>query len=212
MCERARVRPAPLLAVALVAALAASSCGGGGDTASEPERLHEAASLIPTAPAPQPGATPTPAPDDEVVVVTPGGGGGTGSAGCGAPFPPAVARFNVKVHSHQADRYILDSTPLVGPDAAYCASVGFPDRTFCPVRAEGDPQRQACEAAVVGVAEDTGRQGPTWTANGGACDGTDHAGASCVNHSSNQYLLIATGTGTFRACAATGVCGAVSLP
>jgi hypothetical protein len=207
------VRCAPRLVLAVLAVVAAGSCGGGSDTAKEPERLPDASSLIPTAPAPQPGATPTPAPDDEVIVVAPGGGGGgTSSAGCGAPFPPPVARFNVKVLSHQADRYTLDSTPLVGPDAAYCAKVGFPDRTTCSVRAEGDPQRQACEAAIVGVAEDTGRQGPTWTGNGGACDGTDHAGASCVNHSSNQYLLIATGTGTFRACAATGVCGALSLP
>jgi hypothetical protein len=208
------VRRAPrLLLVVLGAGLAAGSCGDGGDTAREPERLPDAASLIPTAPAPQPTATPTPVPEDDIIVVTPGGGdGGTNSASCGDPFPPPVARFNVKVHSHQADRYVLDSTPLVGPDAAYCARVGFPDRTFCPVRAEGDPERQACEAAIVGVADDTGRAGPTWTANGGDCDGTDHGGASCVNHPSNQYLVFASGTGTFRACAASGVCGAISLP
>jgi hypothetical protein len=202
------------LLVVFAIGFAGVSCGGG-ENSREPERLPEAASLIPTAPAPQPGATPTPAPtpDDEIIVVTPGGGGGGGTAGsCGAPFPPPVARFNVKVHSHQADRYLLDSTPLVGPDAAYCAAVGFPDRTFCPVRQEGDPERSACEAAVVGVAEDTGRAGPTWTANGGACDGTDHGGASCVNHSSNQYLAYASGAGSFRACAASGVCGSLTLP
>jgi hypothetical protein len=115
------------------------------------------------------------------------------------------------VHSHQADRYVLDSTPLVA-DAAYCAKVGYADRTVCPVRLEGDPERSACEAAIVGAAGDTGRAGPTWTANGGPCDGADHRGASCANHSSNQYLALAWGAGTFRACAASGVCGAISLP
>ncbi len=203
------------LLVVLAIGLAAGSCGDGGETSTEPERLPDAAALIPAAPAPQPTATPTPGavPDDEIIVVTPGGGGGgTTSGTCGEPFPPPVARFNVKVHSHQADRYVLDSTPLVGPDAEYCSRIGYPDRTFCPVRLEGDPERQACEAAVVGVAADTGRPGPTWTANGGPCDGADHGGASCANHSSNQYLALAWGAGTFRACAASGVCGGISLP
>jgi hypothetical protein len=204
-----------ILAFVLAAALSAGSCHDGGETPAEPERLPDAAALIPTAPAPQPSPTPTPGsvPDDDIIVVGPGGdGGGATSGTCGAPFPPPVARINVKVHSHQADRFVLDATPLVGPDARYCASIGFPDRSFCPVRAEGDPERQACEAALVGAANDTGRAGPTWTANGGACDAADHGGASCVNHPSNQYLAYAYGVGTYRACAATGVCGAISLP
>jgi hypothetical protein len=152
-------------------------------------------------------------PDEVIVVVGPGGGGGGATSGtCGEPFPPPLSRINVKVHSHQADRYVLDATPLVGPDGAYCARIGYPDRSSCPVRPEGHPERQACEAALVGVAADTGRPGPTWSANGGACDGADHGGASCVNHSGNQYLALAYGAGTFRACAAGGVCGQVSLP
>jgi len=202
------------LPVVLALGFAFGSCGGG-DTSSKTETLPDAAALIPTAPAPQPSATPspTPIPPDPIIVVAPGGGGGSTTAGsCGDPFPPPVTRFNVKVLSHQADRYTLDSTPLVGPDAAYCARVGYPDRTICPVRLEGDPQRSACEAAVVGVAGDTGRAGPTWSANGGPCDGNDHGGASCANHGSNQYLSLAWGAGTFRACAASGVCGAISLP
>jgi hypothetical protein len=209
-----RDRTVGILAVVLAAGLAAGSCGDG-ESPAEPERLPDAAALIPTAPAPQPSPTPTPGavPDDEIIVVDPGGdGGGATSGTCGEPFPPPVSRFNVKVHSHQSDRYVLDATPLVGPNAEYCRSIGFPDRTFCPVRPEGDPERQACEAALVGVAGDTGRSGPTWTANGGACDGADHGGASCVNHSGNQYLAYAYGAGTFRACAATGVCGGISLP
>ncbi len=202
------------LLVLFAIGFAVGSCGGGGDNSNKTE-LPDAAALIPTAPAPAPTSkpSPTPVPGDEIIVVTPGGGGGaTNSGSCGYPAPPPVARFNVKVLSHQADRYTLDSTPLVGPDAAYCARVGYPDRTFCPVRLEGDPERSACEAAIVGVAGDTGRAGPTWSANGGPCDGNDHGGASCANHGSNQYLAFAWGTGTFRACAASGVCGEISLP
>ncbi len=203
------------LLVVLALGFAVGSCGGGGGDTSRHTELPDAAALIPTAPAPAPTSkpSPTPVPEDQVIVVTPGGGGGgTNSGSCGDPVPPPVARFNVKVLSHQADRYTLDSTPLVGPDAAYCARVGYPDRTFCPVRLEGDPERSACEAAIVGVAGDTGRAGPTWSANGAPCDGNDHGGASCANHGSNQYLAFAWGTGTFRACAESGVCGEISLP
>jgi hypothetical protein len=217
LCERPGVRRdrAGRLLVVLALGLVAGSCGGG-DNPQKPD-LPDTAALIPTAPAPQPTTTPspTPIPPDQVIVVAPGGGGGgggTNSAGCGAPYPPPVARFNVKVLSHQADRYVLDSTPLVGPDAAYCAKVGYPDRSICPVRLEGDPERSECEAAVVGIAGDTGRAGPTWSVNGGPCDGTDHGGGSCANHSTNQYLALAWGVGRFRACAASGVCGDIALP
>jgi hypothetical protein len=204
-----------LLVAALAAGLAAGSCGDGGEAPSEPQHLPDAAALIPAAPAPQPTPTPTPGavPEDEIIVIPPDDGAdGVVSGTCGEPVPPPVSRFNVKVHSRQADRVVLDATPLVGPDAEYCRSIGFPDRTFCPVRPEGDPERQACEAALVGRADDTGRYGPTWSANGGPCDGADHGGASCANHSGNQYLAIAWGKGAFRACAASGACGEVRLP
>ena len=218
MCERARVRPDRLkriLTAALAAGLAAGSCGDGEKAPTAPERLPDAAALIPAAPAPQPTPTPTPGavPEDEIIIVTPGDGSDGGASGtCGEPFPPSVSRFNVKVHSRQADRVVLDATPLVGPDAEYCSKIGFPDRTICPVRPEGDPERQACEAAQVGLADDTGRYGPTWSANGEPCDGSDHGGASCANHSDNQYLALAYGKGAFRACAASGVCGEIQLP
>jgi hypothetical protein len=204
-----------LVVAALAAGLAAGSCGDGENVPTAESRPPDVAALIPTAPAPQPTPTPTPGavPDDDIIVVTPGGdGGGATSGTCAEPFPPPVSRFNVKVHSHQVDRYVLDATPLVGPDAEYCRRIGFPDRTICPVRPEGDPERQACEAALVGVADDTGRPGPTWTANAGACDGADHGGASCANHPGNQYLAFAWGAGVFRACAASGVCGRIDLP
>ena len=214
MCERARVRPDRMMRI-LVAALAAAggACGDGAKAPTEPQRLPDAAALIPAAPAPQPTATPTPVPEDELIPATPGGGSGSEVSGaCGAPEPPAVSRINVKLHARQADRAVLNATPLVGPDIAYCRQIGFTDgRSFCPVRTEGDPERQACEAARVGRADDTGRYGPTWSADGKRCNGPD-GGASCANHPDNQYLAFAYGAGAFRACAASGVCGEIQLP
>jgi hypothetical protein len=203
----------PPLAAFLAAGLVVASCGGDGKTPAPPERLPNAASLIPTAPAPQPTPTPTPGTgqEDGPVPATPGAGGGA-SASCGEPVPPAVSRFNVKVHAQQSDRVVLDATPLVGPDAQYCRRIGYTDgRSYCPVRPEGHPERQACETARVGRASDTGRPGPTWSANGKRCDGFD-GGPSCLNHPDNQYLAFGYGAGLFRACAATGVCGEISLP
>ena len=178
--------------------------------------LPDAASLIPVAPAPQPTPTPTPGsePPLEPLPAIPGGGAGgdAGGAGCGAPVPPAVSRINVKIHASGGDRLLLDSTPLVGPDAEYCRQIGFTDgRSFCPVRQEGDPERVACEAARVGRAADTGRAGPTWTAAGRPCAGSG-SGTWCQNHGDNQYLAWAYGAGTFRACAASGVCGEITAP
>lgn len=81
---------------------------------------------------PTPGPTPPP----------------TGS--CSNPPPHAISHFNVKEHTKGPNKTIIDSTPIVH-DAAYCASIGFTDgRIDCPVRMEGDPQRVACEAEVVG--------------------------------------------------------------
>lgn len=197
----------------LAALLAATACGlacSSTDAPTKPVSAPDPASLIPVAPAPQPTPTPTPGalPDDGDALPAPPGGG---SSSCGAPNPPAVSRVNVKVHSQQADRAVLDATPLVGPDAAYCRAIGFTDgRSFCPVRTEGDSERQACETARVGRASDTGRFGPTWSANGRPCEGRG-AGASCLNHPDNQYLAFAYGQGTFRACTASGVCGSLEV-
>ena len=222
MCERPRVPPDPmkrfLLAATLLAvSVAAGSCGKEATAPVGPEPLPNAATLIPSAPAPQPTPTPTPGavPDEDPVPASPGrpadAGGGT-SAGCGEPAPPAVTQINVSVHGRQADRVVLDSTPLVGPSAAYCRQIGFTDgRLYCPVRPEGHPERLACEAARVGRAADTGRVGPTWSANGKRCNGADGA-ASCLNHPDNQFLAFAYGAGRFRACAASGVCGEITLP
>ena len=122
-------------------------------------------------------------------------------SGCGRPYPPPVSRFNCKVHLKGEEFATLDSTPIVGPDPAYCAAVGFPDRTLCPIRPEGDPQRVACENWRVGKAKDTGRYGPTWTkADGSSCTGP---ASGCVN-SPNQYQLYAYLRGTYVVTAENG--------
>ena len=142
----------------------------------------------------------------------PGGGGGGSTGGdvigsCGPPSPPPISRVNVRVLFTQTNRLVLNSSPLVGPNGAYCEQIGYTDgRLYCPVRPEGHPERSACEAVRVGRAADTGRSGPTWSANGRRCQGND-GGPSCLNHPDNQYLVFAYGAGTFRACVAGGVCG-----
>ena len=149
-------------------------------------------------PAPLPVPTPTPAPS-----ATPP----PSSGGCGDPLPE-VSRMNTKVHIRGPNLWTLDTTPLVGPDAEYCKKIGFPDRTICPVRPEGTPDRVACETYAVGKAKDTGRAGPTWYRNGKLCTG--QAG-DCENHPDNQYLLLAYGGGYYEACASDGLCGGVQV-
>jgi hypothetical protein len=212
------MRPGPTVALLLLTV----ACGGSEGTPSKPAPLPNAEALIPVAPAPQPTATPLPGttpPEDVIPARPPAGGGGGGNtgggtadaSGCGAPVPPPVSRVAVKLHNSANDRATLDSTPLVGPDAAYCRSVGFTDgRSFCPVRPEGHPERTVCEALRVGRASDTGRVGPTWSADGQRCGGS--GAASCQNHPDNQFLVFAYGSGTFRACIASGVCGELALP
>ena len=213
----------PTLAIALPSAvvlatllLAHAGCGGGSSGSGKPtERLPDAASLIPTAPAPQPSATPAgPPPAEDPWPASPGGGGGSGggSAECGDPVPPPIATMALKVQGGSAARRLLDSTPLVGPDIAYCKRIGYTDgRAYCPVRPEGSPERVSCEALRVGRATDTGRTGPTWTVDGRPCDGSGGT-ASCVNHPANQFQVYASGSGTFRACAAGGACGTLRVP
>jgi hypothetical protein len=151
-------------------------------------------------PTPEPGATPdpdpsaTPAPQD--------------SGGCGDPLPGPLAQVNVKVHQRGGNHWLLDSTPLVGPDVAYCAKIGFTDgRSMCPVRVEGNPEREACELYVTGRARDTGRSGPTWYADGALCTGRP----GCDNHPDNQYQVIAYQNGLYKACGKNDVCGDVTV-
>jgi hypothetical protein len=170
------------------------------------------AELIPDAPL----ANPNPTPEATPLPPAPGGGGGVGggtsSGSCGSPAPPPLSRIKVSVLHRQPARRTLNATPLVGPDGAYCQSIGYADgRLFCPVRTEGHPERAACEALQVGQARDTGRTGPSWTADGRPCRGRT-GGTSCSNHPDNQFLVIAFGQGTFEACTSGGVCGRYQDP
>jgi hypothetical protein len=153
-------------------------------------------------PATSPSPSPQPSPDSSPSPSAPP----PGAEACGSPTPPPLSSINVKVHLRGGDAWILDSTPLVGPDAAYCAKIGFTDgRSICPVRPEGNPERSACEAYVTGRAADTGRAGPTWYFGGSFCTGRP----TCENHPDNQYQLVVYAGGLYRACARSGVCGEV---
>jgi hypothetical protein len=122
-------------------------------------------------------------------------------SGCGRPYPPKVSRFNCKLHT-KGMPFTLDSTPLVGPDVAYCNSIGFSGRALCPVRPEGAVDRVACENWRVGKAKDTGRPGPTWTKEDGTyCTGPE---SGCQNHPDNQYQLWGFHSGTFIVSGQTG--------
>jgi hypothetical protein len=115
--------------------------------------------------------------------------------------------MQVSVHLRGSERWILDSTPLVGPDVDYCRQIGFTDsRSYCPMRPEGNPQRSACELYAIGRAKDTGRPGPTWYRDGAFCTGK---ASGCENNGDNQYLLDVYLGGTYAACASNGVCGEV---
>jgi hypothetical protein len=157
----------------------------------------------PPVPTPNPTPTPTPAPGP-----TPTPDPSLDPSSCRNPTPGPVVRINVTVHIVGANRLILDSTPLVGPDADYCKAVGFTDgRRYCMTRPEGHPQHTACDELVVGISPDTGRVGPTWDYNGGPC-----VGGPCENHPDNQFLVMAFKPGTFEACILrTGVCGAITV-
>jgi len=128
-------------------------------------------------------------------------------SGCGRPYPPPLHHIVVGLHLARGSFDVLDSTPIVGPDAEYCAAVGFTDgRSLCPVRPEGSPERAACEAWRVGRAEDTQRDGPTWRRDGRLC-----AEGGCENEPTNQYLLIAIDSGLYTACAENGICGEIRI-
>jgi hypothetical protein len=140
------------------------------------------------APTPTPAATPSPDP----------------SGSCSNPTPGPITKVDVKLHIVGANRLILDSTPMVGPDAEYCRKIGFTDgRRYCPTRPEGSDQRFACDVLTVGQADDTGRTGPTWTFNGAPCVFE----MGCENHPDNQFLVFAYKKGVYEACVQSGACG-----
>jgi hypothetical protein len=220
-CERvgvARVSTTRALGAALVAScLLSCACSSlPNDTSTQPDPPTQPVASTPT-PDPNPNPTttpvlggpapkPTPTPDaGPQPSPTPDSTGGSGA--CGNPVPPALSAINVKVHIRGTEAWTLDSTPLVGPNATYCAAIGFTDgRSFCPVRPEGNPEREACELYVTGRAADTGRPGPTWYFGGSFCTGRS---SGCENSEDNQYQLRVFQGGVFRACGRNGVCGEV---
>ena len=150
----------------------------------------------PTGSVSPPVVTPTPTPTPPVAA----------SPGTCSPTPTPLYGIKVKVHDDSGFRKILDSRPQVVNVDGYCAAVGFGagDR-FCFTRAEDDPQAPACDALAVGKAGDTGRWGPTWFYEGKPCTAIGEDAVGCQNHSDNQFLVIAKGTGEFAACANPGV-------
>ncbi len=120
---------------------------------------------------------------------------------CGLPLPPALHHFNLKCGTPWCD-----STPIVGPDVAYCAAVGFTDgRSFCAVRPDCSgpgcefKDRVACERLVVGG-------DPLWRTDGrlvikgdnpsrARCCLPSSAGAKCRDAPSCSYIDVCTTAG-----------------
>ena len=173
-----RARFLVLVSAAGLAGLVA--CGGGAGSPTDP-------------PTPRPTATPTPTPTPVPTPTLPAG------MTC-FPTPPPLYGIAVKVQVGTSGRKTLDSRPQVINMNGYCESVGF-GGYFCFTRREDDPQSVACDYLALGQASDTGRWGPTWTADGKPCtENNDVPG--CQNHPGNQFLVIAKGEGLFSACAA----------
>jgi hypothetical protein len=125
------------------------------------------------------------------------------SPGTCSPTPPPLYRMLITIQSSNGHTRTLKVVPHVPNVDKYCDRVGFGSYKECPVRADSDPQKLACEGLVLGKATDTGRWGPTWsyianTEPAHACVGGD---PGCQNHPSDQYLVITNGTGQFFATA-----------
>ena len=123
-------------------------------------------------------------------------------SGCGRPYPPPISRFSCKVHLRAPEYHTVDATPKVGPNLAYCMSIGFVGQTICPVRPEGAEDRIPCENWRVGRAKDTGRYGPSWTnEKGELCTGS---ASNCINSPDNQYQVRVYRSGKVHASAENG--------
>lgn len=168
------------------------ACGGSGAPTSVPTPIAT--------------PTPTPTPDPNIPPA---------DSGCGKPYPPNITRFAVGIHLKDRDFWTIDSTPLVGPDADYCAAVGFTDgRSICAIRPEGTPDRAACENWRAGIAKDTGRPGPTWTffpKDGPPtyCTGLE---SGCDHFDENgPFTVKAYKGGLYQVCTALNACGTVDV-
>jgi hypothetical protein len=175
--------------IIFLGAFSLSGCGSSSSSSSSP---NSPVATLPPAPAPTPVPTPTPDPF---------------TAKC-VPTPPPIHGMKLKVQVDQGYRKLLDSKPIVQNLDGYCAKMGFSaSAPYCDTRPEGDPLREACDALAVGKAEDTGRYGPTWSFNDQPCADAGSASEGCLNHSDNQFMVIAKGPGIYLACPAEGPCG-----
>jgi hypothetical protein len=172
--------------------LVLAACGGPQATDPTSPGGSPPPVTIPSAP-PAPAATPTPAHlKAETYCV---------------PKPPDIFGFKVKVHSDRGWKKILDAKPLVGPDAAYCASQNQ-GGTVCVVRREDDPMATTCSNLVTGKS-DEGGYGPNWFYNDHtlcrpAGEGGNEPG--CRLHEDNQFLVYTFGPGKYTACSADAMC------
>jgi hypothetical protein len=111
------------------------------------------------------------------------------------------------------DYWVMDSTPLVGPDGAYCSRIGFVGETICPIRPEGSEDREACELWRVGTAKDTAKPGPTWTVT--LKDGTTSyctgPTGPCEHFQNQPFTVKAYVGGLYKACSEAGACGQVDV-
>ncbi len=187
-----RLEKTTLLLGAAILATVHAACGGSPASPTTP---------LPV-PTPVPTPAPTPTPDSSI---PPEG------SGCGKPYPPPLRIINVKLHIMAPDYFTLDSTPLVGPSSEFCREIGYTDgREYCPVRLEQDPERRACEAWLMGPAEDTGRPGPTWSRDLEHWCTTFEA-STCQHNPDNPYSLFITVGGKYQACKGEEVCGQVII-
>ena len=172
--------------LSLLLATGLSACGGGSPATAPNAASTPPPVLLPVTPVP----TPTPVPENlqkDTYCV---------------PAPPPFVTMRVKVQTDLGWKKVLDARALVGPDTNYCSSIGQPG-SVCVVRTEDDPQAVTCNNLVVGIADDTGRYGPTWFVNDTPCRAIGEGGndPGCRNHDTNQFLVYAFGPGVYAACA-----------
>ncbi len=175
------MKQSALVGASVLAATAALSAGCGGQTA---------ATANPVAPAPVATPTPVPTPTPTPAAIA-----------CGKPTPAPLYTFRVKVQDDFGWRKVLDSRAMVGKDAAYCASIGYPGN-ICVVRNEDAPDAVTCGNLVAGLSSQTGRYGPNWYWNDQPCRpiGDPDNAAGCKQHPTNQFQVFAYGPGVYSAC------------
>jgi len=188
------VKPSILMFFAAGALIAHVACGSGSTPAA------------PTTPVPTPVPTPAPTPPPQ-----PGVGIPPESSGCGKPYPPPLAEIRMLLHVKAPEYFTLDSTPIVGPNLPYCTEIGYWDgRDMCPVRLEQGPERRACEAWLLGNAEDTGKPGPTWSRDYDHwCTTFEESG--CQHNPENPLSLFIQVGGTYQACRGEDICGTIKV-